>query len=383
MEIDHLIEEPISSFPKNISVSITSHCNLACSFCNHFSTSRECQNELTGDQWITLFERLSQVGAKQLIIEGGEPLIRNDLKTIINSIVNSGMTYGILTNGTLLTKEIASFFKSTGNCNFIQVSLDGSKSEIHDVFRGNGSFKRTMEGIEILKNANINIEIATLLNRYNVKDIENIVQLVLEGYNIPRIGIVAAQPIGLGYINKEMVKINIEQKSIAMKVLTELKKGYNDRIYGGHGPLYDSYDWKEMIKTAYDSKYREGGGYLSGCTGIFYRIAIRSDGIIVPCLQLSHLVLGKFSEIKLLELWKYNSLLTDLRNRLKIPLSDFYSCHDCVFINTCFGGCPGIAFEKFHQTRHPDSANCLRAFIMGGGNLPDRDINKIAKELCY
>ena len=58
------------------------------------------------------------------------------------------MRFDILSNGTLITDEMAAFLASTGRCDGIQVSIDGSIPMTHDVFRGEGNFLKAIRGIE-------------------------------------------------------------------------------------------------------------------------------------------------------------------------------------------------------------------------------------------
>jgi MoaA/NifB/PqqE/SkfB family radical SAM enzyme len=56
------------------------------------------------------------------------------------------MRFSILSNGTLITEELAAFLAGTRRCDSVQVSIDGSKPETHDTCRGQGTFYQGCPG---------------------------------------------------------------------------------------------------------------------------------------------------------------------------------------------------------------------------------------------
>ncbi len=53
------------------------------------------------------------------------------------------------------------------------------------------------------------------------------------------------------------------------------------------------------------------------------KIAVRSDGVIVPCNFLGHIELGRINKDKLEEIWQHHPQLIRLRERHKISLARF------------------------------------------------------------
>ena|SRR3990167_6555585 len=54
-----------------------------------------------------------------------------------------------------------------------------------------------------------------------------------------------------------------------------------------------------------------------------------ADGVIVPCIQLSHIELGRINKDALYEVWHKHLELENLRARRSISLSDFEFCNGC------------------------------------------------------
>ena len=72
--------------------------------------------------------------------------MREDLKDLVEGVVQNRMRFSILSNGTLITDDLASFLASTGRCNTIQISIDGSTARTHDMCRGEGNFDARWRG---------------------------------------------------------------------------------------------------------------------------------------------------------------------------------------------------------------------------------------------
>ena len=139
--------------PRSVDLDITNKCNLRCSYCYHFSSPGDVDKDLSKAEWLRFFEELNQCAVMNVTLAGGEPFFRKDLKELIEGIVENRMRFSILSNGTIITDGMAAFLSSTGRCDHVQVSIDGSKPETHDTCRGKGNFFRAVAGIRSLHHA--------------------------------------------------------------------------------------------------------------------------------------------------------------------------------------------------------------------------------------
>ncbi len=103
------------------------------------------------------------------------------------------------------------------------------------------------------------------------------------------------------------------------------------------------------------------------------KLAVRVDGVIVPCIQMSHIELGRINRDNLHEVWENHPELKRLRERRNIPLSDFEFCKGCDYIPYCTGNCPALAYTILGEENHPSPDACLRKFLKEGGRLPDEN----------
>lgn len=361
--------------PRKVDIEITSRCNLRCKYCFHFSSPADVANELPQEEWFDFFEELRDCSVTDVCLSGGEPFIRDDLKDIIKSIISNRMRFSILSNGTLVNDEIAAFIASTRRCNEVQISIDGSISVTHDSFRGKGSFYKAVEGIKHLLNNKVPVGIRVTIHRQNVDDLENIARLLLEDIGLPSFSTNSASYMGLCRKNPEQILLSSQERTYAMQHLLKLTEKYEGRINAFAGPLAEARDWLEMEKARREGKDAlPDGGFLTGCGGAMDTIAVRADGVIIPCSQLPHIELGRINRDNLKDIWQNHPELTKLRQRNQIPLSDFEFCRGCDYINYCTGNCPALAYTLYGNENHPSPDACLRRFLEDDGRLPDVEI---------
>ncbi len=358
--------------PRSVDLAITNHCNLRCTYCSHFTGAGDVGQDLPQEEWLQFFEELNGCAVMNVAVGGGEPFYREDLPELIEGIVRNRMRFTILSNGTLITDDMAAFLASTGRCDGVQVSIDGSVPTTHDACRGEGNFVKAMEGIKCLLSNSVPVSVRVTIHKHNVRDLENVAELLLGDIELPSFSTNAASYMGLCRKNTDRVQLTAEERSLAMETLLKLEKKYNGRISATAGPLAEGKDWLEM-----ENAFREGQesingrGYLNGCHGPMNTLAVRADGVMVPCGQMSHIELGRINRDNLREVWQEHSELKRLRERHKIPLSDFDFCQGCEYIPYCTGNCPALAYTILGQENHPSPDACLKQFLEAGGRLPE------------
>lgn len=358
--------------PSGMDIAITGKCNLRCLYCSHFSSAADVPEDLPASEWLAFFEELGRLAVLRVTLEGGEPFIRPDLPEILEGIVKNRMRFGILSNGTLVTDELAAFLAATRRCEYVQVSIDGSKAATHDACRGKGNFFKAVQGLETLKRHDISVTVRVTVNHNNVEDLPEVTRFLLDELHLPSFSTNSADYMGLCRSLADKVQLSVAERSRAMVLLLELQKKYPGRISAMAGPLYEARDWVEITQAQQENREPQNGrGYLAGCWGTFGKLAVRADGVIVPCAQLSHLELGRINRDDLGEIWKHHPTLLRFRERSQVPLSDFAFCEGCIYLPFCTGGCPATAYSRTGEEDHPNPDNCLRLFLEKGGRLPD------------
>lgn len=82
----------------------------------------------------TMAHKLAKFGVGYVYLQGGEPLLRKDIIDIVDIFLNEGIHPTIITNGILLTPEIAKQI-AVRNCN-LSISIDSMDEKKYGELRG-------------------------------------------------------------------------------------------------------------------------------------------------------------------------------------------------------------------------------------------------------
>ena len=184
---------------KQLSFTIltTSACNFACPYCyeSQHSIKPVYMNEKTQEKVIKYIKnRIETEKPESIYISfyGGEPLLNMDALFNIGEYVKGfakqreiNFRSEIITNGYLLTKEIAGQLKEKVNLNKVQITIDGPR-EIHDKFRplkgGGKTFDVIINNIkEILDHIDgLHINCRTNMNKNNYTYYEELLKYINE-----------------------------------------------------------------------------------------------------------------------------------------------------------------------------------------------------------
>jgi radical SAM protein with 4Fe4S-binding SPASM domain len=148
----------------------TLKCNLRCTHCGSACEPTSPVRELTTEEMLGILQTIAEdfdTTRMAVAITGGEPLMRADLFQIMAQMQKLGMLTGIVTNATLMTPDKAARLLDVG-MRTTSISLDGPE-EVHDVVRGEGTFRKTVNGIGVARRAGIPlVEAITCVRPANV-----------------------------------------------------------------------------------------------------------------------------------------------------------------------------------------------------------------------
>lgn len=163
----------------------TPRCNLDCRHCYASSGQKSSQEVMDTETAREFIDQLAEFSVPVLLFSGGEPLLRNDIFTLLNYCTQQGIRTVISTNGTQLTPENVKKIQQTG-VSYVGVSLDGIGPK-NDEFRGQkGAYSQTLAGIRNCLQAGQKVGLRFTISRYTYSEVKKIFHLV-EKEGIPRL----------------------------------------------------------------------------------------------------------------------------------------------------------------------------------------------------
>lgn len=129
----------------SMEIEFNSVCNFRCVYCYASENGRR-QSELSVTEFRDVITQSKELGARKIIILGGEPMLYPHILDMLEFIRNLGMDVELFTNGTGITPEIAKVLydrrvrvvlKMNTFDEKLQDTLSGRKgayTQIHDAF---------------------------------------------------------------------------------------------------------------------------------------------------------------------------------------------------------------------------------------------------------
>lgn len=159
----------------------TLRCNAHCSFCGS-NCGDKAGEALSTEDVLSAFKSVAEAyDARRIMINvtGGEPLLREDLFEVMAQCSGLGFSWGMVTNGMLVTEETIRKMKQS-NMKTISISLDGLK-EHHEELRGvKKSFERVVNTIKMLVAADFleHVQVTTVVTQKNIEDLDELYQFL-------------------------------------------------------------------------------------------------------------------------------------------------------------------------------------------------------------
>lgn len=306
---------------KNVTIEITSACNLKCQHCGNDSGNKN-NLELTKEEIFNLIDELANIGVERLGLTGGEPLLHPFLFEIIEYAKDKIPTIAIATNGYFIDEEKIKKFKYYGVKKFI-ISLDGTR-QFHNYFRGNiYAFDYALKAIKLLIENNMEVKVRSVLTKQNQESILNLIKITNE-FKIIRHEIIPMCPIGRAKLDLCLTSkeyYNFLKKALHLLKTIDTKITYQFKPVFGEQSLFEDVSLECKEKSL---NYR--------CDAFKDSLEITSNGDVIGCSFVREVV-GNIRNDSILNLW--NDPKT-----LKIYKKIHYSvCKQNCDNELCNGGC--------------------------------------------
>ncbi|PHM45231.1 radical SAM/SPASM domain-containing protein [Xenorhabdus miraniensis] len=352
-------DEPLFNSPIHVDFDMTNACNLACHHC-HAASGKRLSDELTAEEIKSIISQIHENGVIDLTIAGGEPFLRPDLPEILSYAQSrDGIYTTVVTNGTLLKKDVIK--KLAISCRGINfnISIDGSTPDKLDILRHRKKrdkdkrkqlFNQILSGAKAVSDAGLFLGVSFVISGINADDLENVYDLAINELGAKSVTAIRFFPAGYGKNSLSELALNYHEWEAILLDLTRRHQSFSKLsisvsapwefylplLRNGYSPqqVWDIWRYRSTLTDpVYSSVYQTGDASGIG------DLNISGNGMVYPSVLMSgnHDVLcGNVRENSLKEIWYQSPVLKKIRD---IRLSEIGGpCLNCDIRELCGAG---------------------------------------------
>ncbi len=263
--------EKAGSAPSNVkpplwvNAEITFRCPLHCLFCYNPVDYAHSGAELTTDEWVRALRQARELGAIQLGISGGEPLMRDDAETIVAEAHKMGYFITLLTSGVGLTEQRIAAFRASG-LDAIQLSFQDSTRELNDFLSSTRTFELKSKVAKLIKQYDYPMVLNVVLHRLNIDHVQKILEMA-EAMGAEQVELANTQFYSWAMVNRDHLLPSREQLQRAEAVTNQFRAHVGNKM-----KIYF------VVPDYYATRPK---ACMNGWGSVFLNIA--ADGMALPC----------------------------------------------------------------------------------------------------
>jgi PqqA peptide cyclase len=301
-------------------LELTYRCPLHCVFCYNPTDFGSVGPELETAEWLRVLEEARQLGSVQLGLSGGEPLVRDDLETIVAAAHRLGFYTNLITSGVGLTEPRLQALRA-GGLDHIQLSFQDSTRVMNDFLSSTRTFELKSRVAALIKKHRYPMVLNVVLHRHNIDHVEEILGMA-ERMGADYVELANTQYYGWAWRNRDALLPTREQ----LRRAEEVTARFRERVGAGMRVFF-------VVPDYFETRPKP---CMSGLGRVFLGIA--PDGVALPC-QAARMLPGlEFPNVRdtsVESIWYDSPAFNHYRGEdwMKEP------CRGCPERGRDFGGC--------------------------------------------
>lgn len=338
-------------------VVLNRDCNFGCGYCFLPPEERAIDPE-DARRAVDLLDETDR-DRKHIVFYGGEPLLSLDLVRDLVAETDDSWGYSVVTNGTLVSTEVASFLADNGFK--VSVSIDGPP-EVHNRTRrfpdGSGTYDRVVEGARNLERVGHPYQVLCTVNEHNVADLPQTVAHLDAEFDHRGISLNFPCLSGKGDEGPTAGVAPDELAEAWLALVESYAEGDLDTL-----PTNIYHRWIRPLSEGVPAQL-----YCAGCRT---HAVVSPNGKLGPCMAADthpetdeETFWRDLDELDSIEAYEESALMDDWQATLPV---DREACHDCPGFTLCGGGCPydGYALTGDIRTKDPRFCEFVRRLVTG------------------
>ncbi|MBS1985020.1 MAG: pyrroloquinoline quinone biosynthesis protein PqqE [Bdellovibrionales bacterium] len=315
----------MSASPLSLIVELTHRCPLRCAYCSNPLELARSQAELRTADWLRVIREAQELGVVQLHFTGGEPLVRNDLESLVAHAAQRGLYTNLITSGVGLTRARMTSLVASG-LEHVQLSLQDADAPGADRISGAQAWAYKLEVARLVREQPVAFTINVVLHRLNLDRLESIIALA-ESLGPQRLELAHTQYYGWALRNRAQLMPSSAQVEQSKIVVDSARQRLGSRMV------------IDFVLSDYHAQFPKA------CMGGWAQKSMLVDptGRALPCHAASQLPQfpPEFVQQKSLSaIWTASELFTAFRGQSWMT----EECRTCDRRELDFGGCRCQAF---------------------------------------
>lgn len=324
-----------ASPPLWLLAELTHACPLQCPYCSNPMELQRKKTELDTDGWLKVFREARAMGATQLGLSGGEPVVRQDLEILIKEARELGYYTNLITSSVGMDAERIASFREAG-LDHIQISFLGDTAELNDHFAGTVCFDHKVAMAKEVKAQGYPMVLCFVIHRGNIHRTGEMLQLAVD-LGADYVELANTQYVGWALQNRVHLLPSREQLAESEAIADRYKERYAKQM--------------KIFYVVPDYYADRPKPCMNGWGKVF--LAVAPDGTALPCHAAAELPGIDFPNVKdhsIEWIWRESKAFSHFRGDdwMQEP------CRSCDEKTKDFGGCRCQAYMLTGDARNAD-----------------------------
>ena len=301
----------------SMEIEFNQSCNFRCIYCYASETAHR-RNELNKEEFIDVIWQAKDLGARKIIVLGGEPMLYPHIMEMIRFIRKLDMDIELFTNGTNITPEIAQVLYENNVRPILKMNT--FDESLQDTLSGRkGAYTQIQEALKNLKQVGYPSKdhamgISTIICQQNIEELPRMWEWLRDQNILPYFEMMTPQG---GAREHNMLEVDSRTVQQFFQKVADLDRTKYNHHWDPKPPLV--------------------GGE---CLRHQFSCAVNSEGFVQPCVGITFPI-GNVKQHRLKDILQDSEVVQDLKRYKQLIKGP---CAECKKIDECYG-CRGAAYQ--------------------------------------
>lgn len=214
--------------PRALIAEVTHRCPLHCVYCSNPLELQRRSEELSTEDWTSVFRQAGDMGLLQVHLTGGEPLARRDVTELVSAARSAGLYVNLITSGVGLNEASLDALIEAG-LDHIQLSFQDTDEGLANEFAGTRSHALKLRVAELIRERQIAFTVNIVVHRRNMARLEEMIDFAWRT-GAQRLEIANVQYYGWAFRNREALLPTREQIDQSIEIVEAARERLKGRL---------------------------------------------------------------------------------------------------------------------------------------------------------